>query len=1050
MARLDLNIVDRGTQGTEWIAADTALTAKDLNDVKEMQTDNSGALNSLPTPFARFFVAREAFRRLTEEKTDTESHAGMAYSQMVSDILDVYELLFYLKYHRNNSWKHGEKLEIREWDSLQNIEYLKTSMPILYNSVKDYYDSDICSAKLYFVVFTVDGKEQLLACSSPITGFITPPDLDKISERDGNGVMVQVPVGEKYRNFRMRRKSGGEYFRDYKPFNEREADFKNYMYHTLFGNANVASQLKEIQNYVLSFKNDPDIRNDHAQKLMAVQTEFGNALVVGGLHIQALDEIDVMQYFKEHIIRLPYRISRTNFNGMTFNNDHRERDYDYLMPFAPEITSLFADGAVKAMIAESRQSVAVSLTYNGKEYRKEYALEPLSSRHGKIVDLKGYNISFDLGIFPNILSENEAENNYFKIIVVGADEDPAGPHFNIDEISLSFYKNGERIGEVPLQGGAKFGAYPAVVRSRQKNDAEESGTKFYELYNTSFDLIEVKILDYDAGILIPSWRISSQTNEAYTYAIDLGTSNTFMSRCKNLADGTPDLSRRPELFVMQQPMVSYIHETQFNSQYPMSRCIEDGIFDKAKNRIKTEFVPPIIDGEVYVFPIRTAICGVVSGNSPRLFDNHNIAFFYEKMMSNDDQKIYTDIKWKTNDDMLRLFVRELLLIIKCDILGNGGNLSHTNIVWFSPLSFSGNERNLYQKIWTEEPKEILGIESRQVKQCSESEAPYYYYKKIDIIKDSDAVTVVDIGGGSTDFVYFKDNKPLAASSVHFGCDVLWENGFNEFGDARDNGIYVRYADLIHFRDIQELEDLYISMKNVDRASTKDIINFWLSNDRYCKITSLLRRDFQPVFIYHLTSILYYMALMYRSAGLMAPRTVVFSGNGSKYIDNFIGTDINVLQELINSIFDKVFDGEHHVHLELPDERKESTCYGGLYRDNNIPMVNNIVYHGDDKNSYKTVAEISAGLDTLKPELQQKYVALETLYKDVLSMLQQKQVIDSNISLGKYTGKPVADMMTSLTTYYRSQVKEKYGEDVIYNDSIFFIPIVERIFEMTKL
>ena len=114
MARLDLNIVDRGIQGTNWIAEDVGLTAQHLDKVLEMKTANSGALNSLPTPFARFFVAKEAFRRAMEEHLDLkkEKEAGFAYKQLVSDILDVYELLFNLKYHINNTWKNGERIEL--------------------------------------------------------------------------------------------------------------------------------------------------------------------------------------------------------------------------------------------------------------------------------------------------------------------------------------------------------------------------------------------------------------------------------------------------------------------------------------------------------------------------------------------------------------------------------------------------------------------------------------------------------------------------------------------------------------------------------------------------------------------------------------------------------------------------------------------------------------------------------------------------------------------------------------------------------------------------
>ena len=80
MASIDLNIINRGTQGTEWTAQNTGIQASQLDKVKEQKTDNSNALNSLPTPFARFFVAKEAFRRVAEEKRNSRNTAGMALS----------------------------------------------------------------------------------------------------------------------------------------------------------------------------------------------------------------------------------------------------------------------------------------------------------------------------------------------------------------------------------------------------------------------------------------------------------------------------------------------------------------------------------------------------------------------------------------------------------------------------------------------------------------------------------------------------------------------------------------------------------------------------------------------------------------------------------------------------------------------------------------------------------------------------------------------------------------------------------------------------------
>lgn len=1050
--RRDLSIVDRGTNGSSWTAEDVALTAEHLDDVMEQKTDNSGALNSLPTPFARFFVAREAFRRTMEEHINSEKEAGFAYRQMVSDILDVYELLFYLASHRNNTWKGGEKLEIREWDSSTNLPYIKLKMPVLYNSIANYYNTDITENKLYFLVFTESGKEKLLACSSPITGFVTPPDMDKTKVKE-DGIESIRFAGKHYDGLHMRRKSGGEYFRDIKMFEQRDADFKNYMFNELFGSDDIDERFKAIKEYVRSFRNDPDIRNDYKLDYTGVKTDQNDDLVINGLRIKSSNEVDIMSFFTDSMIKVPFRISQESYVTVKYQNDSKGRDYDYLLPFKPEVMTLFDGLDIDADLHINRDSVSVFFRYNGKEYKKDYSAEPFRPGEGRIVDLQRASINFNLGIFPNILSHKEQENNYFKILVVGADEDPEAPVFNIDEIELSFFKKESSkfdfIKEVRPEDNAQFGVEPAVIRSQQKTDEEESGTKFYELFNTSFNVMEVKVLK-DTGLLIPKWQKSRATNETFSYAIDLGTSNTFISRCKNGANGQPDLSRKPELFKMERPMVNYMHEVSTDSQFSLTRRIEDSIFTKAKTKIKTEFIPALIDGTDYKFPIRTALCGIHDrSRRPKLFDNHNIAFFYEKIMANDDQDVLTDIKWDKDEDMLRVFVRELLLIIKCDILQRDGDLDRTNLVWFSPLSFMGQTRAIYQRIWNTEPTDILFIQPEQIRRFSESEAPYYYYKKMDYIVDSDAVTVIDIGGGSTDFVYFKDNQPQVANSVHFGCDVLWENGFNAFANVKENGIYRRYADNLRFTR-QDLENLNEYFKGVDSMKTKDIINFWLTNEKYCDITKFLSNDFKPVFIFHLTAILFYMASMYKENGLEAPRTIVFSGNGSKYIDSFISSEHIALKNVIDLVFKHVFDGEHDVNIKLPKERKESTCYGGLYRDKNAPAAKDVVYQGDKSKDYKTVGDINSNFDTLKTALLTKYKDLASLYEKVLNMLKQQSIIDSMENTSKYVTAAKEDMGTSLSTYYKTQVQEKYTDEVIYNDSVFFLTIINKIFEMTKI
>ena len=90
------------------------------------------------------------------------------------------------------------------------------------------------------------------------------------------------------------------------------------------------------------------------------------------------------------------------------------------------------------------------------------------------------------------------------------------------------------------------------------------------------------------------------------------------------------------------------------------------------------------------------------------------------------------------------------------------------------------------------------------------------------------------------------------------------------------------------------------------------------------------------------------------------------------------------------------------------------------------------------------------LDSLKAALLTKYKNLAALYKSVIELLKQEKIIDGTSDTRRYVSKAEEDMGTPFTTYYKTQVKEKYGEEVIYNDSVFFLPVINKVFEMTKI
>ena len=1047
---IDLSIVNRSTASTYWVTANGVITPESLTDVMEQSSDNAFALNSLPTPLARFFVAREAFRRVSEAKSQNDANpartkktkAGFAYEQLVSDCLDIYEILFNLKYHRN-IWQGSEEIEIREWESEMMLKSLSKSMPKLYNALKSYYTTDIEEKKLFFVIYKKDGQEFLLGCSSPFTGWVTPPDLDKMIVSNNRDVEYSA---EHYKSVHIKRKSGGFYFDGQKLFEDRDEDFQNYMYNYLFGGANIDKRLSQVSSYVKSFEFSGKISSEYTLVVADNISNNNNAIVVNGLHMGQNNGIDINSFFQPHLLRLPYRISSSDFIGVTYERDVPNRDYDFLIPLNAQGLSLIEKGA-KCFCQERKSDVEIKLIYNGKTYIKTYEETPQDITKGTIKDLGKEKKYVDIGLFPNILSPINKENNYFKAVIVEQDNNEEYNTLNIDKCSLSFLKKDasgtySEIEEIDRNGLAINGVYKSEIRSRQSTNSP-CGTKYYELFNSSFDAIEICI-EGAKGIAIPQWRKAQQTNDSYTYAIDLGTSNTFISRIKN---GQNDA---PVQLEMDGTMTSYLHEYKKGGQYSEAYYVEDAMPESVRNSIVTEFAPPLIDGKTYDFPIRTALCRVKGTTADAsLFDNTNIAFFYEKALPSTLQEILTDIKWEENKSRLSVFVRELMLIIKSDILQHNGVLSQTKLVRFRPLSFDGNIKRMNDEIWNSIPEEVFGVKPQKIECYTESEAPYYYFIKRDIVNNTDSVTVIDIGGGSTDFVYFKENIPQIASSVHFGCDELWGEGHIAFGNLRENGIYQKYAPSMLFKD-PELSAINSAMIVDSKISAKNIINFWLTNQDKCNINECLRNDYAPLFVYHFVAIIYYIASMYKYKGLDAPRTIVFSGNGSLYIDNYITDDISVIQGIIKTIFDKVYGIScPSIYVTLPSDRKESTCYGGLYKAPTILNIPEITYHGNDK-EYATAKELIND-NTLLSKLLTKYKEMNDIYANVLSFLKNSGIIDRAQDMTPFTGIINDNYENNFTAHFRSEVKEKYrSDDDVCNDSVFFIPIIDKIFDLTRV
>lgn len=1055
MSSIDLNIIERGLKGQQWTAEKGSITAGDLDKIPEQRTNSSSALNALPTPFARFFVVREAFRRALAEVTDPKKIAGKAYDHLVSDTLDVFELLYNQTYHEQR-WGNARKITVREWEFDMDLKNLKSQVPILGSAVENYIGSDLkaCDNRLFFVVLIDNGRDYLLATSSPFTGFVTPPDLDKKVDHRGNGTTSFM--GKRYQQMlSLGRKSGGTYFRDIRLFGARDKDFKNYMF-SLVDNSPLGDEMKELRDYIKQIQiTDPEINKNWQPQFKPIISENSNELVVNGLPIGKDSGLSTVNFFNDTLIKLPFRLSKDSYQPMTYTGTDDNREYDFMLPISHEALSLI-EGDFQCVCKVNKANVIVTLKYKGQEYTKDYGVDSdnFGSR-GRIVNLQRENISFNLAVFPNILSPNRNENNYFKVMAVINDATAEYRPVSINNMEMSFFfKNDDnRFEEIETidrdNTHAKFGVRPAVVRSEQNDEREvDAGSKFYEIFNSQFDAISLRFtLDSGTceGVLLPNWKHAQRTPDSYTYAVDLGTTNTYMSCCKLGRDN------EPEQLNMGEPMVAFLHDFKRSAQHSLVSVIENAIAPKCRKNFNTEFVPALIDGSIYRFPIRTALCVKKGDRSkPSLFDNCNIAFFYEKSIGLGNQSILTDIKWEDSyENELRLFIRELLLIIKTDVLQKNGLLANTKLIWFRPLSFKGAIKDIYTAIWQEEAKNLLNIGSSQIECISESEAPYYYFSKKNSFNSVDAVSIVDIGGGSSDFIYFADGKSRIANSVHFGCDVLWGNGFSEFVNDRENGIYKRFVETVHL-DTDELEQVNRKMCSDKEIPTKDIINFWLSNDNHCDITKELRKAYKPLFLYHFASIVYFMAKMCKVKDLACPRSVLFCGNGSRYIDGLLSSDKATIKELVAAIFKNVYGDIKDIQVILPDSRKECTCYGGLYRNSDVDVPDEFNFQGVSDKVYENVGELTADFPAVSRELLNTFVSFNELYDDLLRILISRGELDKQVDPTEIINLISSGTQDSLEKNFKTQVIHKLSDSEVYHDSVFFLPIIDNVLKLTKI
>lgn len=669
--------------------------------------------------------------------------------------------------------------------------------------------------------------------------------------------------------------------------------------------------------------------------------------------------LTVSDFLEPYLIRLVYPIHGENFFDGNLIIEAGEDTKGYLLPLKklffdfydsqdlmesmpgkPQIELIQgAAGSVKVVLKIPVKKDNEYITFE-RIYHSSSGLQTPEEDNNKGIIVEH---QFGISLFPFLKTTNPSHSDSYRVQLV--DRDIAGILKNT-QYDLEFYTN---------TGNQTISKTGKTTRTSKSAIDMRAGSEYYVL-EASFDFIRVttKYSSDASGILIPKWKECGSGNESFSFSVDFGTTNSHIEY--KVGNGSP----KPFDITWSDLQVATLYDPiREKNEGHLAR---EGVIAISES-IDFEFVPLLLGGNIpldqqlpgvmFKFPQRT----VMANSHDINFDttNHtladfNIPFTYEKRISKGH--IEKNLKWakkeRGNDQRVRAFFEELIMLMRNKVLLNNGKLSETKLIWFYPSSMKPGRKAQLEGLWNELYQKYFNPNNSTIG-ITESLAPFYYFKGAKKITGGayNPVVSIDIGGGTTDVVVFKSNKPLVQTSFKFAANTIFGDGFSEQGAADSNLLIGKYTS--YFKKLLEINkhpDLTDVLKDVIQANrTEDINTFFFSivnnpkigdNKLYCYNTLLSKdEDLKIIFLYFYTAIVYHIAALMKYQGIELPNHLVFSGTGSKIL-NILTADFNILGQLSQHIFETVYqspyeDNELKIEMEkfIP---KEVTCKGGLMTD----------------------------------------------------------------------------------------------------------------------
>ena len=510
---------------------------------------------------------------------------------------------------------------------------------------------------------------------------------------------------------------------------------------------------------------------------------------------------------EETIIKVPHTLNNTNYFDGHVKIDKSE--IAFLLPITSlffkyftvdELREVMDDGKpmfeMKLLSGES-VSVTMRIPIKGAgnvsyiEYTRLYynnSSADVKNNAGNIAEMK-----FTGFIMPQVRFNNP-EDAIYNISCIQASS---------SKIEFTFYKGTEKI-------------LPKASDCRNEDQQYLTKANNYLLKGENFDYIQVSNHHGYCGILVPIFK-QQRNGEQFEFAIDLGTSNTHIEYRMG--------QNKPQVFGFSKA------DRQLCEMFTPTKN-EYGFFEdllEETELIERDFLPEEIGSDDYSFPTRTVLsCSKTVDWSKEVnpFNLVNLPFTYDKRADLPYNNLKYNIKWGNGDDLrvMEAYVRCLMLIIRNKVLLNNGDLQHTKITWFYPISMAPKRLRRLKETWDDAYKEYFGDGATTY--MTESAAPIQYFFKR--YATATSLVNVDIGGGTTDIAFAKDKTIHHVTSFRFASNALFENSFSDLDD--NNGIVDWHKGeilkLLEEKNLSELVRVFNSANNHRPSNMASFLFTW--------------------------------------------------------------------------------------------------------------------------------------------------------------------------------------------------------------------------------